>query len=142
MLDDLSLTRYSRVGLLPPIINPGCSICPWPNRPPCSRMIYSNPWTNSWTTRSWSIWSAIAWPVATRLRGAPGRQGIAPGPPVIMMRIIAIATAEYPTPSARPAYSLLSNSRLIQSFEPLPLSSQTGERSCNELSPRGMGSID
>jgi len=38
------------------------------------------------------------------------------GLPQLTRRITAITTAEYPTPARRPAYSVLSNSRLQQSF--------------------------
>jgi len=39
------------------------------------------------------------------------------GRPLVVNRISPIATAEYPTPARRPAYSVLSNLRLKQTFE-------------------------
>src|SRR6266576_6518456 len=57
------------------------------------------------------------------------------GRPLITKRIIPITQL---LPHARPTPF----SRIPDSSEPLALSRQTGERSCNELFPRGMGSID
>jgi len=57
------------------------------------------------------------------------------GRPLITKRIIPITLL---LPHARPTPF----SRIPDSFEPSALSRQTGERSCNELFPRGMGSID
>jgi dTDP-4-dehydrorhamnose reductase len=38
------------------------------------------------------------------------------GQPVLARRVIPIASREFPTPARRPAYSILSNSRLKQTF--------------------------
>jgi dTDP-4-dehydrorhamnose reductase len=49
-------------------------------------------------------------PTTPWLRGATG------GMPLITRRVVPITTREYPTPARRPAYSVLSNSRLKQKF--------------------------
>ena len=38
------------------------------------------------------------------------------GKPLIARRVVAISTTQYPTPAARPAYSVLSNARLVEKF--------------------------
>lgn len=49
-------------------------------------------------------------------RGIPWLESATDGRPLVTRRIVPIATAEYPTPARRPAYSVLSNSRLDEDF--------------------------
>lgn len=48
--------------------------------------------------------------------GAPWFKAATGGKPLIARRVIPITTPEYPTPARRPAYSVLSNSRLLRDF--------------------------
>lgn len=47
---------------------------------------------------------------------APWFKAATGGKPLIARRVIPITTPEYPTPARRPAYSVLSNSRLLRDF--------------------------
>jgi dTDP-4-dehydrorhamnose reductase len=49
-------------------------------------------------------------------RGIPWYETATKGQPLVARRVTAIQTEEYPTPARRPAYSVLSNSRLKQDF--------------------------
>jgi dTDP-4-dehydrorhamnose reductase len=49
-------------------------------------------------------------------RGIPWFETATKGQPMVTRRVTAIPTAHYPTPARRPAYSVLSNSRLKQDF--------------------------
>ena len=49
-------------------------------------------------------------------RGAPWFEAATDGKPLIARRVIPISTPDYPTPARRPAYSVLSNSRLQRDF--------------------------
>lgn len=54
-----------------------------------------------------------AWQVP---RGIPWLEAATKGQPLVTRRVFAIRTEEYPTSARRPAYSVLSNSRLKQDF--------------------------
>lgn len=68
-----------------------------------------------------SNWWEFAKSILEEVRHAPHDAGwltaATRGLPVIVKRISAIETSDYPTPARRPAYSVLSNSRLKQSFD-------------------------
>lgn len=49
-------------------------------------------------------------------KGIPWLESATRGRPLVVRRIVPIATAEYPTPARRPAYSVLSNTRLGEDF--------------------------
>jgi dTDP-4-dehydrorhamnose reductase len=50
-------------------------------------------------------------------KGIPWLESATNGGPLLTRRIVPIATADYSTPARRPAYSVLSNSRLGEDFE-------------------------
>jgi len=65
----------------------------------------------------WEFAKAIVDDVQHAPHGAAWLRAATSGRPLIVKRISPIATAEYPTPARRPAYSVLSNLRLNQTFD-------------------------
>jgi dTDP-4-dehydrorhamnose reductase len=65
----------------------------------------------------WEFAKAIVEEVRHVPDGAAWLTAATSGHPLIIKRISPIATAEYPTPARRPAYSVLSNLRLQQTFD-------------------------
>ena len=59
---------------------------------------------------------AILWEAAQSPHSAAWFQAATNGKELIARRVIPITTAEYPTPTRRPAYSVLSNSKLYRVF--------------------------
>lgn len=68
-------------------------------------------------TTTWHAFATAILEEALRLsQGVPWFELATNGKPLLARRVIPITTAEYPTPACRPAYSILSNSRLKKAF--------------------------
>ena len=68
-------------------------------------------------TTNWHAFASAILEEAAKLPGANPWLGAAlGGGSIVTQRITAITTADYPTPARRPAYSVLSNARLVQHY--------------------------